>query len=129
MKLAVNSVLLGFNQALAEGVVLAESAGVPPAIALDVIAGGAAGAPIVGYRRPQYLDPDGAPVTFTLDLAEKDLGLALDRAHHAGVKMTQAEHTLEIVRALLAGGDSGRDMGYVIEAVRRRSETAEGSPS
>jgi 3-hydroxyisobutyrate dehydrogenase-like beta-hydroxyacid dehydrogenase len=129
MKLAVNSVLLGFNQALAEAVVLAESAGVPTATALDVIAGGAAGAPIVGYRRPQYLDPDGAPVTFTLDLAEKDLGLALEQAQTAGVTMTQAERTLEIVTALLAGGDSGRDMGFVIEAVRRRSGTAERSPS
>ena len=59
LKLAVNSLLLGLNQALAEAVVLAEAAGVAPATSLDVIAGGAAGAPMVGYRRPQYLDPDG----------------------------------------------------------------------
>ena len=121
MKLAVNAVLLGFNQALAEAVVLAESAGVATATALDVIAGGAAGAPIVGYRRPQYLDPDGAPVTFTLDLAEKDLELAVAQARAGGVAIPQTERTLEIVSMLLAGGDSGRDMGYVIEAVRRRS--------
>jgi 3-hydroxyisobutyrate dehydrogenase-like beta-hydroxyacid dehydrogenase len=68
-------------------------------------------------------------VTFTLDLAEKDLGLALERAQTAGVTMTQAERTLEIVTALLAGGDSGRALGFVIEAVRRRSGTAERSPS
>ncbi len=120
LKLAVNSLLLGLNQALAEAVVLAEAAGVAPGTSLDVIAGGAAGAPMVGYRRPQYLDPDGAPVSFTLTLAKKDLGLALEQAAAGGVPMTQAESTLEIIDVLVAQGEGGRDLGYVIEAVRRR---------
>ncbi len=125
LKLAVNSILLGFNQALAEGVVLAEAAGVPAATALDVIAGGAAGAPIVGYRRPQYLDPDGTPVTFTLELAEKDLRLAVEYARTGGVPMSQAEQTLHELSTLVSGGHATRDMGYVIEAVRRRRTTVE----
>ena len=121
LKLAVNSLLLGLNQALAEAVVLAEAAGVAPATSLDVIAGGAAGAPMVGYRRPQYLDPDGSPVSFTLALAKKDLGLALEQAAAGRVPMTQAEATLEIIDVLVAEGEGGRDLGYVIEAVRRRT--------
>ncbi len=121
LKLAVNSLLLGLNQALAEAVVLAEAAGVAPATSLDVIAGGAAGAPMVAYRRPQYLDPDGAPVSFTLSLAKKDLGLALEQAAAGGVPMTQAESTLELIDVLVAQGEGGRDLGYVIEAVRRRA--------
>jgi 3-hydroxyisobutyrate dehydrogenase-like beta-hydroxyacid dehydrogenase len=119
LKLAVNSLLLGLNQALAEAVILAEAAGVPAATALDVIAAGAAGAPMIGYRRPQYLDPDGAPVTFTMQLARKDLRLALERASAAGVPMVQAERTLEIVSRLVESGDADRDLGYAVEAVRR----------
>lgn len=121
LKLAVNSLLLGLNQALAEAVILAEAAGVAPETSLDVIAGGAAGAPMVAYRRPQYLDPDGSPVSFTLTLAKKDLGLALEQAAAGGVPMTQAESTLEIIDVLVAEGEGGRDLGYVIEAVRRRA--------
>jgi 3-hydroxyisobutyrate dehydrogenase-like beta-hydroxyacid dehydrogenase len=121
LKLAVNSLLLGLNQALAEAVILAEAAGVAPETSLDVIAGGAAGAPMVAYRRPQYLDPDGSPVSFTLTLAKKDLGLALEQAAAGGVPMTQAESTLEIIDALVSEGEGGRDLGYVIEALRRRA--------
>ena len=50
MKLAVNTVIFGLNGALAEGLVLAEAAGIDRALAYDVIAAGAAGAP---YRRLQ----------------------------------------------------------------------------
>jgi 3-hydroxyisobutyrate dehydrogenase-like beta-hydroxyacid dehydrogenase len=121
LKLAVNSLLLGFNQALAEAVVLAEAAGVAPSTSLDVIAGGAVGAPMVTYRRPQYLDPAGTSVSFTLSLAKKDLELALEQAATGGVPMAQTEATLAIVDGLVAAGEGGRDLGYVIEAVRRRT--------
>ena len=119
LKLTVNSILYGINQALAEGVVLAEAAGVSPEVALDVLARSAAGAPLVSYRKPQYLDPDGAPVMFTLDLARKDIGLALEQARSTGVPMPQLERTLETVEALIAAGEGNRDMGFVVEGSRR----------
>ena len=119
LKLTVNSILYGINQALAEGVVLAEAAGVSPEVALDVVARSAAGAPMVSYRKPQYLDPDAAPVMFTLDLARKDIGLALDEARTNGVPMPQLERTLETVEALIAAGEGKRDMGFVVEGTRR----------
>jgi 3-hydroxyisobutyrate dehydrogenase-like beta-hydroxyacid dehydrogenase len=127
LKLAANSLLLGINQALGEAIVLAEAGGVEPATMLDVIAGGAAGAPMITYRRPQYLDPDGAPVSFTLELARKDLGLALDRAASEGVPMAQAERTLEIIEELIASGEGQRDLGFVAEGVRRRRDGQVGS--
>jgi 3-hydroxyisobutyrate dehydrogenase len=119
LKLTVNSILYGINQALAEGVVLAEAAGVSPEVALDVVARSAAGAPLVSYRKPQYLDPDAAPVMFTLDLARKDIGLALDEARANGVPMPQLERTMETVEALIAAGEGKRDMGFVVEGARR----------
>ena len=119
LKLTVNSILYGLNQALAEGLVLAEAAGVSPETALDVLARSAAGAPLVSYRKPQYLDPDGAPVMFTLDLARKDIGLALEQARATGVSMPQLERTMETVEALIADGEGRRDMGFVVEGARR----------
>lgn len=119
LKLTVNSILYGINQAVAEGVVLSEAAGVSPEVALDIVARSAAGAPIVSYRRPQYLDPDAAPVMFTLDLACKDIRLALDEARLTGVPMLQLEKTLETVEALIADGEGKRDMGFVVEGARR----------
>ena len=73
MKLAVNTVIFGLNEALAEGLVLAEAAGIDRSAAYDVLAASAVGAPFVGYKRAAFLDPETTPVAFALDLAAKDL--------------------------------------------------------
>jgi 3-hydroxyisobutyrate dehydrogenase len=121
LKLAVNSVLYALNQAVGEAVVLSESAGVSPGVAIDVLADSAAGAPLVGYRRDQYVDPASSAKMFTLDLEAKDLRLALEAAERAGVRMDQARATLEITAQIISAGAGGEDMGYVVEANRRRS--------
>jgi 3-hydroxyisobutyrate dehydrogenase/2-hydroxy-3-oxopropionate reductase len=90
MKLAVNTVIFGLNQALAEGLVLAEAAGIARELAYDVIAGGAAGAPYVGYKRTAFLDPEGTDVAFAIELAEKDLDLILTLADDVGLELPQA---------------------------------------
>ena len=60
MKLAVNAVIFGLNQAVAEGLVLAERAGIPRDWAYDVLAASAVGAPYLGYKRAAFLEPDGS---------------------------------------------------------------------
>jgi 3-hydroxyisobutyrate dehydrogenase-like beta-hydroxyacid dehydrogenase len=127
LKLVVNSILYAISQALAEGVLAAEAAGVGAETVLDVVARSAAGAPLVSYRRNQYLDPDNAPVTFTLDLAAKDLRLILDEAVAGGFEMPQLRQTLAVVERLIAAGEGSRDMGFVVEGMRRLSRTGSGS--
>ena len=61
MKLAVNAVIFGLNGALAEGLVLAEAAGVDRALAYDVIAAGAAGAPSSATNGPSSSTPRRRP--------------------------------------------------------------------
>ncbi|MGH8951119.1 MAG: NAD(P)-dependent oxidoreductase [Acidimicrobiia bacterium] len=119
LKLAVNSVLYGLNQAVAEAVALAEKSGVEPATTLDILAKGAAGAPMLSYRREQYLHPDTAPISFTLDLARKDMVLALEQARGTGAPTGQLERTLELTDALIEQGFGSQDMGYVVESARR----------
>ena len=119
LKLAVNSVLYGLNQAVAEAVSLAEKSGVTPETTIDILAKGAAGAPMLTYRREQYLHPDRAPITFTIDLARKDLTLALEQARRTGAPTGQLERTMELMEALIEQGHGSQDMGYVVEASRR----------
>jgi 3-hydroxyisobutyrate dehydrogenase-like beta-hydroxyacid dehydrogenase len=121
LKLAVNSVLYGLNQAVAEAVALAEKSGVAPDIALDIMAKGAAGAPMLTYRREQYLHPDEAPISFTVDLAHKDLTLALEHARRTGAPTDQLELTMELMEKLIERGFGAQDMAYVMEVARGRA--------
>ncbi|HEY8439556.1 MAG TPA: NAD(P)-dependent oxidoreductase [Candidatus Limnocylindrales bacterium] len=124
MKLAVNTVIYGLNGALAEGLALAEAAGVDRAVAYDVIAAGAAGAPFVGYKRSAFLDPNGSPVAFALELAEKDLRLITETAAAVGQPLPQTAVNLELVRAASADHRGGRDFATVAVELRSRRAAA-----
>jgi 3-hydroxyisobutyrate dehydrogenase/2-hydroxy-3-oxopropionate reductase len=132
MKLAVNALIFGLNQALAEGLVLAELAGVDRAAAYDVLAASAAGAPFVGYKRGAFLDPAGTPVAFTTDLAAKDLRLITGRAASLGLEVPQARTNLEVLAGASAAGRGGADFADVAQVlresvVRTGAEVAPGS--
>jgi 3-hydroxyisobutyrate dehydrogenase len=86
---------------------------------MDILSKGAAGAPMLTYRREQYLNPDTAPITFTVDLARKDLTLALDQARRTGAPTGQLERTMELLDDLIDQGHGSQDMGYVVEAARQ----------
>ena len=127
MKLAVNTVIFGLNQSLAEALVLAEAAGIERASAYEVLATSAVGAPFVGYKRDAFLDPDGTPVAFALDLAAKDLRLIADLARDLGVPMPQAATDLELVDAAAASQGADRDFSAVAAHLRSGRHTKEGS--
>jgi 3-hydroxyisobutyrate dehydrogenase-like beta-hydroxyacid dehydrogenase len=104
MKLALNAAVAVTNQTVAEALALAERAGVTRARAYDVLAAGAVASPYVGYKRDAFLDPDGTPVAFSIDLMTKDVDLALGLARDVGV-------TLPVVEAARSQLDRARDAG------------------
>jgi 3-hydroxyisobutyrate dehydrogenase-like beta-hydroxyacid dehydrogenase len=118
MKLVVNSVLHGLNLALAEGLVLAERAGVARPTAYEVIAASAVAAPFVHYKREAFEHPGRPPVAFSLDLAGKDLDLVLDLAAEAGAPMEQAATNRRVVRAAVAAGLGGHDLSELATYLR-----------
>lgn len=120
MKLAVNTLIFGLNGAVAEGLVLAEAAGIHRALAYDVLAASAAGAPFVGYKRAAFVEPDTTPVAFSLGLAEKDLRLITSFAESLGVSMPQAAINLGLVREASAGGRASLDFSAVAAELRAR---------
>lgn len=127
MKLAVNTVIFGLNQALAEGLVLAERAGVPSERAYDVLAASAVGAPFVGYKRAAFLDPEGTAAAFTAHLAAKDLRLIGELAETVGLVMPQVATNLAVIDAVIAAGDGERDFSEVANHLRERRTAAEGA--
>jgi len=129
MKLAVNTVIFGLNEALAEGLVLAEAAGIDRALAYDVLAASAVGAPYVGYKRAAFLEPETAPVAFSLDLAAKDLRLIAALAAELGIPVPQAASNLAVIAAAAAADRGDRDFSAVAEHLRGSARAKEGRPA
>jgi 3-hydroxyisobutyrate dehydrogenase-like beta-hydroxyacid dehydrogenase len=118
MKLAVNAVLHGLNLALAEGLVLAERAGVARTTAYEVFASSAVAAPFVHYKREAFEHPGRAPVAFSLDLVRKDLELIGALAAQCGAPMAQAATNRQVVEAAVAAGFGDRDLSEVASFLR-----------
>lgn len=118
MKLAVNSLIHGINQTLAEAMTLAEAAGIPTALAFDAIEASAACAPMLKYRRPLYLDESAHDVTFTVSLARKDMALTSALAKSLGVAMPQGDVTLKKLLDAEAKGYASRDMASILNYMR-----------
>jgi 3-hydroxyisobutyrate dehydrogenase-like beta-hydroxyacid dehydrogenase len=119
LKLAVNALIFAINNSVSEALVLAERAGIDRATAYGVFASSAAAAPFVGYKRDSFVDPDGTPVAFSLDLAAKDLDLIIGLADRLGVPMAQARVNQDLIGAASArlGGD--RDASTVAVHLRQ----------
>jgi len=120
MKLVVNAVLFGLNQALAEGLVLAERAGVARTDAYEVFAASAFAAPFVHYKRAAFERPDETPVAFSLDLVAKDIDLALGLAGRTGATMEQTVTNRRVVQAAIAAGLGGHDLSAIASFLRAR---------
>jgi 3-hydroxyisobutyrate dehydrogenase/2-hydroxy-3-oxopropionate reductase len=118
MKLAVNAVIFGLNEALAEGLVLAEMAGIAPELAYDVLAASAVGAPYVGYKRAAFLDPLATPVGFALDLAAKDLRLIAALAEETDASMPQARVNATVIEEASQALGGQRDFSGVARFLR-----------
>jgi 3-hydroxyisobutyrate dehydrogenase/2-hydroxy-3-oxopropionate reductase len=118
MKLAVNSALLGLNQALAEALVLAEKAGIPRHLAYDVFAASAVGAPFVHYKRAAFERPEEAEAAFILELAAKDLAVADSLAHEVGARMDQLTANRRVALEAIAAGYGQRDLSAIAELLR-----------
>ena len=122
LKLAVNALIFALNNGVSEALVLAERAGIDRALAYDVFAESAAGAPFIGYKRDAFVDPERAPVGFSLALAAKDLRLISELAERLGVPMPQARVNEGIVNEASAHLGPDRDFAAVAALLRELAE-------
>jgi len=119
MKLGVNMLIHGLNQTLSEALALTTAAGIDPGAAYEVVENSAAAAPVIHYRKGLFLDEKAHDVSFTVALARKDVGLALDLAHALGVSMPQSELNLAVLKAAGEAGYDARDMASIYAFVRQ----------
>jgi L-threonate 2-dehydrogenase len=114
----VNQLLAGIHiAAAAEGLALAEQAGIDAALALEILSGSAASSWMLKNRGARMVADDGQ-VTSAVDIFVKDLGLVLDagRAAKMGLPLSAAAHQQFIAASGLGLG--GRDDSQVIETYR-----------
>jgi 3-hydroxyisobutyrate dehydrogenase/2-hydroxy-3-oxopropionate reductase len=122
MKLAVNTVVYGLNEALSEGLVLAEMTGIPRQRAYEVFAASAVAAPFVHYRRDAFERPGETPIGLRLLLAEKDLDLILKLAAELGHAMPQAALNAQVLRSAADAGFAEADVSAVAEYLRQEDD-------
>ena len=117
-KVAINLALVVSVTALAEGVALAEKAGVERTAVIDAVLKSVIASPVVGYRAPLLIDD--SEVFADVELQQKDLVLAQDLARRLGVPVPTCAATSEMLNAARSSEKADRDfLVSVHEAYRR----------
>jgi 3-hydroxyisobutyrate dehydrogenase-like beta-hydroxyacid dehydrogenase len=119
IKLSINLIIGATVQSVSEALVVAEASGIEREAAYDAIAASVVGSTFVNYKRDAWLDPDGTPTAFTLDLMRKDLALALELGAATGVPLlaTSAAVNGTTLAIGLEGGDG--DQVRIADALRQ----------
>ena len=73
---------------------------------------------MVAYKREAYLEPDTAPVAFSLALAAKDLALIERLADASATSMPQAAVNLDVIKAAEASVGESADFAGVSTYLR-----------
>jgi len=120
VKLAINLVIAGLAQLMAESLVLAEASGVSRAALLATLGDSAAGAPFVKYKTDPLLRDDYS-ATFTTSLMEKDIDLVLEAADAAGVRLPLVDEMKVILRSTIEAGYGDDDFMALFPHLRTRS--------
>jgi 3-hydroxyisobutyrate dehydrogenase-like beta-hydroxyacid dehydrogenase len=117
-KVAINLALVVSITAFAEGVALAEQAGVSRAAVVDAALKSVIASPVLGYRAPLLVD-DGA-VYADVDLQQKDLVLAQELARRLGAAVPTCSAASEMLSAGRATDVRDRDFLVSVHAAYRR---------
>ncbi|MDR9371589.1 NAD-binding protein, partial [Conexibacter sp. JD483] len=120
VKLALNLMLAGTTQLLAEALVLLEAEGVERAAALGVINGSAVGSNFVRYKSEALIADDYAS-TFTAELMRKDLELALAAGRAAAVPLPVTAATTQLYAGAIAQGMGQLDLTALLPRLRREA--------
>lgn len=129
MKLCVNAIVHSLNGAVSEALVLAERAGIDRLQAYAVFLNSAIAAPFVQYRQAAFETPSEVPVAFRLQLAAKDLRLALEAADRAGAQLPQTQLNLRVLEDAVRDGFGDLDESGVAEYLRAADATPNTSPA
>ena len=126
-----NNLMLFINLAsTAEGAVLADRLGLDKQVFWDIasVSSGDSWAlrtwyPVAGVVPTAASNNDFAP-TFTAELANKDIGLAISAARDTGPPLALGEHVQQLFQRLIDSGQSGMDCSAIVKLVDGSLESA-----
>ena len=126
LKLAINISLAAQMLAFAEGLVLAERAGIDRNRAVEVMTESPIGSPMLKARAELVLDlPDGA--WFDVSLMQKDVALALDTGRDLHVPLPSAATADQLLTLAQARGYGRRDIAALFEVLAHLTSDPTGS--
>jgi len=118
LKLLSNIILVGSTALLAEAVVTGQINGIDHDVLRRVFGESPAVAPGVQLRLEDILEGDHRG-WWTLELAEKDMGLALSLATEQGITLPVAAAVERLVRHSVEAGYGEQDLAAVVEVIRQ----------
>jgi 3-hydroxyisobutyrate dehydrogenase-like beta-hydroxyacid dehydrogenase len=116
LKLVANLLVALHSVAAAEALHLARQAGLDPAVALEVLAGSAAGSRMLEVRGPMMVRGE-YPAQMKLDLFMKDLHLIQDAAAAAGAALPLTDTAERLYAAAAETGHGHEDLAAVLTAL------------
>ena len=126
MKLALNLMLAGTTQLLAEALVMGEAHGLGRARMLEVIGGSVVGSPFVKYKAPPLVAEDYTS-TFSAAMMHKDLRLVVECAGAAGVPVPVTAIVQQLVQACIGSGMGELDFSVLVPRLPARGWSATGA--
>lgn len=127
MKVVNNFMSITLNATTAEALTLAKASGLDPELARTVMLGTVAGQGHMGTTYPAKVLKGDLTPGFMIDLAAKDLNLALDLAEALGVPLNTGAAAREAYRAAQAAGRGRQDWTAVYD-VQRAHAAAKKAP-
>lgn len=112
----VHSLMVGLTAGLVgEALTFGERGGVDWAQMIDVLNHSALSSPLFNYKAPLLQARDYATPQSTVDVAAKDIDIALATARAMNIPLPLTAVTRELYRSMQANGDGGRDFIGIVE--------------
>jgi 3-hydroxyisobutyrate dehydrogenase-like beta-hydroxyacid dehydrogenase len=121
VKLALQIMIGGTAQLMAEALTLAEAGEVEPRTLLEVMANSAVGSPFVRYKMEPLLAGDYS-ATFTTEMMRKDIDLVEDFARERAVPLPLVTTLSAAVDEAMAAGYEDQDFMALYLSLRRRTQ-------
>ncbi len=123
MKLALQVMIAGTAELMAEALVLGEASGLPRAVMLEVMGASAAGSPFVKYKTPALV-ADDFTATFTAAAMHKDLSLVLAAAAERGVPLPVVALIHQLLQGCMSSGMADIDLMALLPRLQREAGMA-----
>jgi 3-hydroxyisobutyrate dehydrogenase-like beta-hydroxyacid dehydrogenase len=120
MKLALNILIAGLTELLAEALVLGEAYELDRAKMLEILGASAVGSPYVKYKTAALVADDYSP-TFSTHALHKDVSLALATGHAGGVPLPFMGTVQQLLEGCIASGWGEADLTSLVLRLRKEA--------